>query len=91
MLAVQLISTIEKIINIYCEQDFGLSVEWHFLATSYGKETAARIRGTVKRLALKKNLQKVYSNQIQLPHELFTYCSSNIHNITFFCPRRANS
>jgi hypothetical protein len=27
----------------------------------------------------------VYNNQIQTPHELFNYCSSNIHNITFFC------
>jgi hypothetical protein len=40
--------------------------------------------GTLKRLAAKTSLQKVYNNQIQTAHELFNYCSSNIHNITFF-------
>jgi hypothetical protein len=38
----------------------------------------------VKRLAANTSLQEVYINQIQTPHELFNYCSSNIHNITFF-------
>jgi hypothetical protein len=38
----------------------------------------------VKRLAENASVQRVYSNQTQTPHELFNYCSSNIHNITFF-------
>jgi hypothetical protein len=40
----------KKIINIYHEQDFGLSAEWHFFATSHGKEPADGMGGTVKRL-----------------------------------------
>jgi hypothetical protein len=40
--------------------------------------------GTVKWLAAKTSLQKVYSNQIQTHPELFNYCGSNIQNITFF-------
>jgi hypothetical protein len=40
-----------KFINIYHEQDFGLSAEWHFFATKNGKEPADGIGGTVKRLA----------------------------------------
>jgi hypothetical protein len=38
----------------------------------------------VKRLAAKASLQTEYNNQIQKPHELFNYCSSNIHNIKLF-------
>jgi hypothetical protein len=38
----------------------------------------------VKKLAAKASLQRVYNNQIETPYELFNYCSSNIHNITFF-------
>jgi hypothetical protein len=41
-------------------------------------------QGAVKRLVAKTSLEKVYNNQIQTYHELFNYCSSNIHNITFF-------
>jgi hypothetical protein len=38
----------KKIINIYHEQDFGLSAEWHFFATSHGKGPADGMGGTVK-------------------------------------------
>jgi hypothetical protein len=55
----------KKIINIYHEQNFGLSSEWYFFTTSHGKRPADGMGGTVKRLAAKSSLQKVYSNQIQ--------------------------
>jgi hypothetical protein len=54
-------------------------------ATSYWRESTDEIGEIVKRLAVKTSLHKVYNNQIQTPPELFNYCSSNIHNITFFC------
>jgi hypothetical protein len=38
----------------------------------------------VKMMAAKTSLQKVFHNQIHTPHELFNYCSGNIHNIAFF-------
>jgi hypothetical protein len=59
-----------KCINIYHDQDFGLSAEWHFFTTSHGKGQADGIEGTVKRLAAKASLQKVYNNQIKTPPEL---------------------
>jgi hypothetical protein len=74
----------EKKFIIYHEQDFGLPAEWYFFATSHGNRQADGIVGTVKRLAAKANLQRMYNNQIQTPHKLFNYCSSNIHKITFF-------
>jgi hypothetical protein len=46
--------------------------------------TADGIGGTVKRLAAKVSLQRLYNNKIQTPHELIKYCYRNIHNITFF-------
>jgi hypothetical protein len=48
------------------------------------KGPADGIGGTMKRLAAKTSLQKVYNNQIQTPHELFSYWCSNMHNMTFF-------
>jgi hypothetical protein len=47
-----------------------VSAEWHFFATSHRKGPADGIGGTVKRLAEKTSLQKVYINQIHIPHEL---------------------
>jgi hypothetical protein len=58
-----------KFIKIYHEQDFG-------------KGSAYRLEGKMKKLAAKTNVQTVYSSQIQTPHGLFRYCSSSIHNIT---------
>jgi hypothetical protein len=54
----------------------------HFFAISHVKEPVNGTGGTVKRLAAKANLQRVYNNQIHTSCELFNYCSSNIHNIT---------
>jgi hypothetical protein len=68
---------------IYHEHNFGFSAEWNFF-TSHGKGPADGTEATLKRVAAKASLQKVYNNQIQTPHELFNYCSSDIHNITLF-------
>jgi hypothetical protein len=72
-----------KFINIYCEQDFCVSPEWHFFGKSHEKGPADGIRWRVIRLAAKTSLQRVYNNQIQTPPELFNYCSSNIQNTAF--------
>jgi hypothetical protein len=45
-------------IDILChEQDFGLSAEWHFFATSHGKGPAGGMGGTVKKAGCKESLQ----------------------------------
>jgi hypothetical protein len=72
------------IIIFYHEQDFGLSPEWNFFTRSHGKGLADGERETVKWLAAKASLQRVYNNKIKTLHELFNYCSSNKHNIKFF-------
>jgi hypothetical protein len=70
----------KKVINIYHKQDLGLSAEWHFFTISHGNGLADGMRGWLQRQCLKR----VYNNQIRRPYELFSYCSSNIHNITVF-------
>jgi hypothetical protein len=75
----------KNFINIlYHEQYFGLSAEWSFFTTNQEKGPADGTGGTVKRLAAKASLQRVYNNQIQTLHDLFDYSNSNIHNTTFF-------
>jgi hypothetical protein len=56
---------------------------------SHRKGPAARIGGTMIKLAAKASLQTVYSNKIQTPCELFNYSSNNVHYI-LVCPRRTN-
>jgi hypothetical protein len=60
-MAVHFNTRIEKIISIYHEQDFCTSAERHFF-TSHGKEPADGMGGTVKRLAAKASLERVYNN-----------------------------
>jgi hypothetical protein len=60
------------------------SAEWHFFAKSHRKGPADGMGGTLKRLAAKTSLQRVYNNHIQTPCELFNYCNSNIHITCFY-------
>jgi hypothetical protein len=85
MMAVQLNTIIEKMISTsHTMNKMLVSAERHFFATSHRKGPADGIGGTVKRLAAKTSLQKVYNSQIQTTHEQFNYCNRNIH-ITCFC------
>ena len=47
----------------YHKDDFGISAEWHFSATSHGKGACDGLGGTVKRLAARASLQRPYSDQ----------------------------
>ena len=68
------------------KEDFGISAEWHFSATSHGKGACDGLGGTVKRLAARASLQRPYEEQIMTPRQLFQWASSSILNITFdFC------
>ena len=44
------------------KDDFGISAEWHFYATSHGKGACDGVGGTVKRLAARASLQKPYND-----------------------------
>ncbi len=71
--------------NICCHlNDFDIHAEWHFYATAHGKGVCDGLGGTVKRLAAKASLQKLNSDQILTPVDLFNWCVANIPAIHFF-------
>ena len=41
-----------------------MHAEWHFFATSQGKSAGDGASGTLKRLAIRANLQRIYEDQI---------------------------
>ena len=64
--------------------DFALQAEWHFFATSHGKNICDGIGGTTKRLSRRASLQATTEGQIRSALELFNWCDHNIKNIKFF-------
>ena len=74
----------KKFINL-CnhEADFGIQAEWHFTATSHGKGASDGVGGTVKRLAARASLQRLYEQQIMTPFQLFEWASESIPGIVF--------
>lgn len=74
----------KNFINLcYHELDFQVKAEWHFFATSHGKGPCDGIGGTVKRLAAKASLQRVFNNQIMTPRQLYEFGKENIEGIDF--------
>lgn len=68
------------------EEDYKISAEWHFFATSHGKGPCDGIGGTLKRLATRASLQPG-QDPLTTPKKLFDWASKNIDNISFlFCP-----
>ncbi len=64
-------------------EDFELSAEWHFSATSHGKGACDGFGGTVKRLAARTSLQRPYEQQIMTPRQLFDWATISISAVTF--------
>ena len=60
------------------KDDFGISAEWHFSATSHRKGACDGLGGTVKRLAARVSLQRPYNDQIMTPHQLFDWASTAV-------------
>ena len=67
----------------YHRDDFGVSAEWHFSATSHGKGACDGLGGTVKRLAARASLQRPYNDQIMTPRQLFDWASTNVPAVHF--------
>ena len=65
------------------EEDFGITAEWHFSATSHGKGACDGLGGTVKRLAAKTSLQRPYDQQIMTPRQLFDWATTAIPTVHF--------
>ena len=64
-------------------KDFGLEAEWHFFATSHGKNACDGIGGTTKRAVSRCSLQRPYSDQITSAEEMFKLCSEEITGISY--------
>jgi hypothetical protein len=69
---------------VYHEDDFGMCAEWHFFATSHGKNACDGVGGTVKREAAKASLQATVTGHILTPRDLYEWSQSHILNIKFF-------
>ena len=63
--------------------NYGVSAEWHFSATSYGKGACDGLGGTVKGLATKASLQRPYKEQIRTPFQVYQWASPKIPGIPF--------
>ena len=66
------------------KKDFGVKAEWHFFATSHGKNACDGVQGTIKRLAAHVSLQRTIHNQILNQHQLYDFAKSEIPGITCF-------
>lgn len=65
---------------LYHEQDFQVSTEWHFFATSHGKGPCDGVGGTIKWIAAHASLQ---GTMITSPTELYKWAKSNVEGILF--------
>ena len=66
------------------KKDIGMKAEWHFFATSHGKNVRDGVGGTIKRLAAHASLQRAIHNQILNPHQLCDFAKNEILSITCF-------
>ena len=72
-----------KIKKCLHRDDFDISAEWHFSATSHGKGACDGLGGTVKRLAVRASLQRPYNDQIMTPCQLFDWACTNVPAVQF--------
>ena len=69
---------------VYHVDDFKMEAEWHFFATSHGKNACDGVGGTVKHEAAKASLQAVTRGHILTPKQLYEWGCQNIQNVHFF-------
>ena len=70
-----------NLLHHYC--DYALYAEWHFLATSHGKNACDGIGGTIKPMAAYASLQQSVTRQISRK-TLFEFANSQIPGIQLF-------
>ena len=63
--------------------DFGVHAEWHFFATSHMKSAGDGAGGTLKRLATKASLQRLYKDHILTAEQLYLFAVSEIKGMHF--------
>lgn len=71
--------------HIVCHQEnFWCSAEWHFFATSHGKNACDGIGDTIKQEAAKARLQAVTTGHILAPRRLYDWGYGNIQKVKLF-------
>ncbi|XP_065063917.1 uncharacterized protein LOC135690326 [Rhopilema esculentum] len=73
------------------KEDFTISCEWNFFATSHGKSPCDGIRGTVKRLAAQVSLQRPMKNQIISVEALFQFCKTEVKGNFYYITKEENN
>lgn len=70
----------------YHKIDFGIECEWHFFATSHGKNACDGIGGTVKRAVAMASLKRPVGNQILTARSMFSFLTEShfTEKIKFF-------
>ena len=69
--------------------DFGISAEWNFFASSHGKNSCDGIGGTTKREVTRASLERPYNNQILMPIDMFKFCQDKITGVKYiFVPAK---
>lgn len=67
----------KNFVNIYYHaDDFGAPAEWNFFATAHGKGPCDGVGGSVKRLAARTSLQRLYDQQILTPMDLHNWANT---------------
>ena len=69
---------------LHHQDDFGLYAEWHFFATSHGKNACDGISGTVKQEASKVSLQATVVGHILTAKNLYDWGAGHSLNIKLF-------
>lgn len=73
---------------MYHFQDFNIKAEWHFFATSHGKNACDGIGGTVKRFVRRESLRRPDSTPITTPIEFFNTVKNEFKTMQFgFCSK----
>ena len=60
-----------------------MHAEWHFFVTSHGKSAGDSAGVTLKRLATRASLQRIYQDQILTALQVYQFAVSNIRGMHF--------
>ena len=78
---------IQELQNFYnlskFSNEFGVSAEWNFFATSHGKSPCDGLGGTIKHLTAQESLKRPFRNQILTVESMLEFCAEKIKNINF--------
>ena len=68
----------------YHNQDFGLTAQWNFFATSHGKSPCDGLGGSIKRKLTLESLARIKEDPIITAWHAFQFCLTSMPTIKFF-------